>query len=80
MLTQVSYKILQDMKNEAYAVLKSMSIKPSDAIRDYFAYIVKNRDIPVKRELMSAEDQEILAIIRERKQNPQMVRVSLDDL
>jgi RHH-type rel operon transcriptional repressor/antitoxin RelB len=80
MLTQVSYKIPQEMKDEAYAVLKSMGIKPSDAIRDYFAYIVKNRDTPVKKELMSAEDREILAIIRERKKNPQMVRVSLDDL
>ena len=80
MLTRVIYKIPQDMKDEAYAVLKSMGIKPSDAIRDYFAYIVKNRDTPVKRELMSAEDQETLATIRERKQNPLMVRVSLDDL
>ncbi|MBS0984565.1 type II toxin-antitoxin system RelB/DinJ family antitoxin [Gluconobacter cerinus] len=64
--TQINLRIDTHLKDEAYDTLKHLGTTPSDVIRDFFEYIVREKKVPFKRHVVSNEDIELLAIAKER--------------
>ena len=67
--SQINLRVPKILKEQIYETLKNPVTTPSDAIRDYFEHIVKERKVPFKRQVVSDEDMELLAIAKERLAN-----------
>lgn len=76
---QISLKVDQDLKKEAYDKLKKLGVKPSEFFRDMLEYVVKENRLPVSKEIISADDLELLELAKERI-NEKRVRVQFNDL
>ncbi|WP_010512038.1 type II toxin-antitoxin system RelB/DinJ family antitoxin [Komagataeibacter europaeus] len=79
--TQISLVVDKAVKEKAYENLKRAGLKPSDMFRDVLHYIATTGEPPIKRELLSAEDRELLIEAKKVLANPgKITRVKLDDL
>lgn len=67
--SQINLRLPAPLKDEIYETLKELGTTPSEAIRDYFEHIVKVKKVPFKRQVVSDEDAELLAIVKERLEN-----------
>lgn len=68
-MSQINLRLDSELKEKIYATLKELGTTPSEAIRDYFEHIVQVKKIPFKRQVISDEDMELLAIAKERLEN-----------
>ncbi|ARW12098.1 MULTISPECIES: type II toxin-antitoxin system RelB/DinJ family antitoxin [Acetobacter] len=77
----INLRIDGSLKKAAYERLSELGVTPSDLIRQTFEYVVKTGKLPVRRTVISEEDQQLLAVVRERLASPEpSIPVSLDDL
>jgi RHH-type transcriptional regulator, rel operon repressor / antitoxin RelB len=76
----INLRIDDDLKTRSFAALEKLGVTPSEALRQMLEYIADNGRLPFKQVLLSDEDAELLAIVKERLRDPKPVRVSLDDL
>ena len=80
-MASINLRIDDALKNAAYQRLSELGITPSDLIRQTFKYVVETGKLPVQRVILSNDDRELLALVRERLASPQgSIAVSLDDL
>ncbi|GAN84028.1 type II toxin-antitoxin system RelB/DinJ family antitoxin [Novacetimonas hansenii] len=79
--TQISMVVDKAVKDKAYENLKQAGLKPSDIFRDVLHYIATTGEPPIKKELLSAEDRELLIEAKKVLANPgKITRVKIDDL
>lgn len=65
-VSQINLRLDTKLKEQIYATLKELGTTPSEAIRDYFEHVVEAKKLPFKRQVISHEDAELLAIAKER--------------
>jgi RHH-type rel operon transcriptional repressor/antitoxin RelB len=79
-MASINIRVDDGLKERAYSVLTQLGVSPSDAMRQFLAYVADNGKLPIKAMMVSDEDDELIAIVQQRLQSPQPVRVTLDDL
>ncbi|MGX7347152.1 type II toxin-antitoxin system RelB/DinJ family antitoxin [Acetobacter pasteurianus] len=83
-MASINLRIDDSLKKAAYERLSALGVTPSDLICQTFEYVVKTGKLPVRRTVISEEDQQLLAVVRERLErlaSPEpSIPVSLDDL
>ena len=79
-MASINIRVDDGLKERAYSVLAQLGLSPSDAMRQFLTYVADNGKLPIKAMMVSDEDAELIAIVQQRLQSPQPVRVTLDDL
>lgn len=55
-MSLVNFRCDPILKEEAFAILKTLNTTPSDLFKDVLSYVVQNRRLPIESVLMSATD------------------------
>lgn len=77
----ISIRIDDELKERSYAALDKLGITPSEALRQMLEYVATRETLPFKSVLLTAEDEALIALVKERLANPlRGIEVSLDDL
>ncbi len=77
----ITIRINNELKEKSYAVLERLGVTPSEFIRQALEYVAEQQRTPFKIVVLTDEDEELLAIVRERLAKPSpKIRISLDDL
>lgn len=79
-MASINIRVDDGLKERAYSVLAQLGLSPSDAIRQFLTYVSDNGKLPIKAIMVSDEDAELIAIVQQRLQSSQPVRVTLEDL
>ncbi|MBS1017249.1 type II toxin-antitoxin system RelB/DinJ family antitoxin [Acetobacter persici] len=80
-IAHISLRVPASLKDEAQAHIKAQGLTFTDVFKDVLEYIVKEGKMPVKREILSNDDRELLNLVKERLENPgKKIKVSLDEL
>ena len=80
-MSTITIRIEDDLKERSYAALEQLGITPSELLRQTLQYVAEQKKLPFKTIVVSDEDAELLAIVKERLAKPQkVIKVSLDDL
>ena len=82
MMATVNFRIDEALKEKSYSILKEQGIAPTDFFTSILEYVATTGKLPVKKALLSEEDEELLALIRKRINDPKEMfeEVTLDDL
>lgn len=77
----ITIRINNELKEKSYAVLERLGVTPSELLRQALEYVAEQERLPFKAAVLTDEDEELLAIVRERLDSPaQRIRISLDEL
>ena len=77
----INLRIDDDLKTRSYAVLEKLGVTPSDLLRQTLEYVATQERLPFRTAVVTADEEALLALVRERLANPQQgIIVSLDDL
>lgn len=81
----IQIRVDEDLKKNAYQVLDSLHVSPSDALRMFLRYVAENRKLPFSEVSVMIgdcdEDNDILDVVRERLKYPaKRIKVDLNDL
>ncbi len=76
----LNLRIDDELKAESFAELEKLGITPSELLRQTLEYVVAHKKLPFKKTYLSDEDAQLLEIVKARLNNPQSIKVSLDDL
>ena len=76
----ISFRIDNDIKNMAKPILEAHGMSVSELCKATLEYVAATGKIPVKKVLMSEEDQELIKVARERLAEPGAIAVNLEDL
>ncbi len=79
-MSTINFRIDDDVKLRSYRVLKELGVTPSELLRQTLEYVAENGKLPFKQVLLNDEDAELLARVKERLDDPQPVKVTLDEL
>ena len=79
-MSTINFRIDDDIKLRSYRVLKELGVTPSELLRQTLEYVAENGKLPFKQVLLNDEDVELLARVKERLDDPQPVKVTLDEL
>jgi len=84
-MSTIQIRVDENLKKDAYKAFDKLNLSPSDALRLFLRYVAENKKLPFSEvSVMVSEndqDDDILAIVRERLHNPtKRIRVNLDDL
>lgn len=79
-MASINIRVDDALKERAYSVLAQLGLSPSDAVRQFLAYVADNGKLPIKAIMVSDEDAKLIAIVQQRLKNPQPIRVNVDDL
>lgn len=80
-MSTITICLEDDLKQRAYAALDELGVTPSELLRQTLPYVADQKKLPFKTMVVSEEDAELIAIVKERLANPQKsIKVSLDDL
>lgn len=79
--SQVSLRVPASLKESAFAKIKAHGLTPTEVFRDVLEYIDREDKMPVKKEILSYEDAELLKLAKAAlENNDDVIEVSLDDL
>ncbi|RMF13210.1 MAG: type II toxin-antitoxin system RelB/DinJ family antitoxin [Gammaproteobacteria bacterium] len=77
----INLRIDDDLKARSYAVLEKLGVKPSELLRQTLEYVATQERLPFHTTVVTDEEAELLALVRDRLANPKKpIRVTLDDL
>jgi RHH-type rel operon transcriptional repressor/antitoxin RelB len=84
-MSTIQVRIDEELKKNAYQAFEKMNLSPSDALRQFLRYVAENQRLPFAEvSVIVAEnddDADILAVVRDRLNNPmKRIKVNLDDL
>ncbi|CAI3954304.1 Antitoxin component of the RelBE or YafQ-DinJ toxin-antitoxin module (RelB) (PDB:4ML0) [Commensalibacter communis] len=84
-MSTIQIRVDENLKKDAYKAFDKLNLSPSDALRLFLRYVAENKKLPFSEVSVmvsdSDKDDDILAVVRERLNNPaKRVRVNLDDL
>ncbi|MCP3699907.1 MAG: type II toxin-antitoxin system RelB/DinJ family antitoxin [Aliivibrio sp.] len=76
----INIRVDDNLKARSFETLDALGISPSELLRQTLEYVVTYQKLPFKTFLVSQEDKELIALVNQRLQSPQSIKVSLDDL
>ena len=81
-MATVNFRISDSLKEKSYLVLKEQGIAPTDFFTSVLEYIATTGKLPVQKALLSEQDAELLAIVRQRISDSKDMfeEITLDDL
>ncbi len=79
-MSTINFRIDDDVKARSFEVLKELGITPSELLRQTLEYVAQNGRLPFRQVLMDDEDLALLEEVKRRLNDPQPVKVSLDEL
>lgn len=80
-MSTVNIRIDADLKSRSFAALEKLGVSPSEFIRQALEYVAEQQRLPFKPVLLSEDEEQLLAVVRERLANPQQsIKVNLNDL
>lgn len=79
-MASINIRVDDELKARAYDELERLGVTPSEFMRQALQYVAEQGRLPFRPVLMSEDDEELVAKVRERLATPQRVRVELDDL
>lgn len=79
-MASINIRIDDELKERAYRELEKLGVTPSELMRQTLQYVAERGQLPFRPVLLTEEDEALIAIVRERLETPQRVKVSLDDL
>ncbi|MBE9588025.1 MULTISPECIES: type II toxin-antitoxin system RelB/DinJ family antitoxin [Moraxella] len=73
-------RVDDDLKAQSFLALQELGVTPSELIRQTLQYVAYHKKIPFKTVVLTDEDSELLALAKERLDNPApRIKVSLDE-
>jgi RHH-type transcriptional regulator, rel operon repressor / antitoxin RelB len=79
-MASINIRVDDELKARAYRELEKLGVTPSELMRQALQYVAERGQLPFRPVLMTEEDEELIATVRERLATPQRVKVALDDL
>ncbi len=79
-MASINIRVDDELKARAYDELERLGVTPSEFVRQGLQYVAEQGRLPFRPVLMSEDDEELVATVRERLAAPQRVKVELDDL
>lgn len=80
-MATINIRIDDELKSRSYAALEKLGVTPSEVLRQTLEYVAKSGRLPFQQVLLTEDDADLMAIVRDRLENPQAgVKVSLDEL
>lgn len=80
-MANLNIRIDESIKQQAFSAFDNLGISPSDAIRAFLAYVAETGKMPLKQIIVSDEDAELYAVIKQRLNEPEKIReTTLDEL
>lgn len=79
-MASINIRVDDELKARAYDELERLGVTPSEFMRQALQYVAEQGRLPFRPVLMSEDDEELIAKVRERLATPQRVKVELDDL
>jgi RHH-type rel operon transcriptional repressor/antitoxin RelB len=76
----ISIRIDDALKEQSFTALERLGITPSELLRQSLLYVVQNQKLPFSTLLVNDEDAKLIAIAKKRLEQPQAVKVSIDEL
>lgn len=77
----INIRIDDELKERAFAALEKLGVSPSEALRQTLEYVATRGTLPFKPVLLTADDEALITLVKERLANPRKgIEVSLDDL
>lgn len=76
----ISFRISTEVKNTVKPILEANGISVSELCRSVLEYVAETGKIPVKKELLSEEDRELVKLARKRLAEVGSIPVKLEDL
>lgn len=76
-MASINIRIDDELKERAYRELEKLGVTPSELVRQTLQYVAERGQLPFRSVLLTEEDE---VLVRERLENPQRVKVFLDDL
>jgi RHH-type rel operon transcriptional repressor/antitoxin RelB len=76
----INIRVDDNLKARSFETLDALGVSPSELLRQTLEYVVTHQKLPFKTLLISQEDEELIALVNQRLQSPQPIKVSLDDL
>ncbi|MBS1016882.1 type II toxin-antitoxin system RelB/DinJ family antitoxin [Acetobacter persici] len=79
--SQISLRVPVTLKENAFAQIKAHGMTPTEVFRDVLEYIVREGKMPVRKEILSDEDAELLVRIKQAlADDDEMIDVKPRDL
>ncbi|OPH38377.1 type II toxin-antitoxin system RelB/DinJ family antitoxin [Moraxella equi] len=73
-------RVDDDLKTQSFLALQELGVTPSELIRQTLQYVAYHKKLPFKTVVLTDEDSELLALAKERLDNPApRIKVSLDE-
>lgn len=80
-MSTVNIRIDENLKKRSFSALEKLGVSPSEFLRQTLEYVAEHERLPFKSVLVTESEEELLALVRERLDNPKPgIKVSLDDL
>ena len=80
-MATINIRIDDELKSRSYAALEKLGVTPSEVLRQTLEYVSQSGRLPFQQVLLTEDDADLMAIVRDRLENPQAgVKVSLDEL
>ena len=76
----ISFRIPTEVKDSVKPILEANGISVSELCQSVLEYVAETGKIPVKKELLSEEDRELIKLARERLSELGSIPVKLEDL
>ncbi|MDO4449484.1 MAG: type II toxin-antitoxin system RelB/DinJ family antitoxin [Moraxella sp.] len=80
-MANIVARIDDELKAESFLALQELGVTPSELIRQTLQYVAYHKKLPFKTVVLTDEDDELLALAKERLANPApRIQVNLDEL
>ncbi len=80
-MSNLNIRIDDMVKQQAFEAFDNLEISPSDAIRAFLAYVAETGRMPIKQIIVSDEDADLYALVKQRLNEPEKIKnTTLDEL
>ncbi len=80
-MSNLNIRIDDMVKQQAFEAFDNLGISPSDAIRAFLAYVAETGRMPIKQIIVSDEDADLYALVKQRLNEPEKIKnTTLDEL
>ncbi|AWI51663.1 type II toxin-antitoxin system RelB/DinJ family antitoxin [Actinobacillus porcitonsillarum] len=80
-MSNLNIRIDDVVKKQAFEAFDNLGISPSDAIRSFLAYVAETGRMPIKQIIVSDEDADLYALVKQRLNEPEKIKnTTLDEL
>ena len=80
-MSNLNIRVDDRVKQQAFEAFDNLGISPSDAIRSFLAYVAETGRMPIKQIIVSDEDADLYALVKQRLNEPEKIKnTTLDEL